>query len=114
MQAPFRLALALLLQSPEQWAVARRPALVYTLRAHSQPTGGPSSNLTAADKAVPGAGAAAQTWQVAAPAVRLFGMVDQLQRLLKAPADGAAGWQAAMDHRWPLNPEPKASVATVS
>lgn len=114
MQAPFRLALALLLQSPEQWAAARRPALAYTLRAHVQPSGGPSSNPTAADEAAADAGLAAQTWRAVAPAVRLFGMVDQLQRLLKAPADGAAGWQAAMDHRWVLSTAPIISIALIS
>ena len=95
MQAPFRLALALLLQSPEDWVAARRPALDYTLRAHLQPAAG-SSSRSAGSVAEE---EAAAPWRAAAPAVRLFGMVDQLQQLLKAPADGAVGWQAAMDQR---------------
>ena len=97
---PFRLALALLMQSPEQWAAARRSALAYTLRAHLQPAPGASSGRSSAAEANPGAGSA--LWPAAAPAVRLFGMVDELQRALKAPpeaSDCAVGWEAAMGQR---------------
>ena len=101
MQVPFRLALALLIQSPQEWDAARRTVLLHTLHAHLQP--GPSF----AAVAPPSRSAVSETeagllqlWREAAPAVRLFGMVDQLQRRLKVTDGGTASWQAAMNQRY--------------
>ena len=103
MQVPFRLALALLIQSPQEWDAARRTALFNTLHAHLQPAA-TSAAATAlappASNTVSGAGSTpVELWHEAAPAVRLFGLVDQLQRLLKATPGRGGDWRAAMNQR---------------
>ncbi len=101
-QAPFRLALALLMQSPQQWGAVGPSALQHALETRfpgassgSAAAGGDGGGQEPADEQQ----AADQRWQVAAPAVRFFGAVDFLQRKLKAPTDAASGWQAALSHR---------------
>ena len=104
MQVPFRLALALLVQSPQQWGAVGPSALQHTLKTHF-----PGASSTSAAAGGDGGAdepaaeqeedAAVRHWQVAAPAVRFFGAVDFLQRKLKAPSDAASGWQAALSHR---------------
>ena len=103
MQVPFRLALALLMHSPQQWGALGPLALQHTLRTSfwgaSSASGAAAGNDGSDEPAAEQAAAHDAQWRVAAPAVRYFGAVDFLQRKLKAPSGTASGWQAALSHR---------------
>ena len=106
LQVPFRLALALLMQSPQQWDAVSPSALQHTMRSRLSASASTASaageSTDTGESAVEQEGAAAgsaELLQVAAPGLRLFGLVDFLQRKLKAPTDTASGWQAALSIR---------------
>lgn len=107
-KAPFLLAAALVMQSLPQWKSARRETLLQTLRyGLARPVGvaGPSAPPpgpgTGADNY--GGGGPGPTDQglaaAAAPALRLWGLVDWLQGSLKreAPSQKPLSWGARCD-----------------
>ena len=108
---PFRLALALLVQSPQQWAAVSPSALHHTLRTRFPAIVGMTVAAgESADTEEPASGQENATaspehlWRAAAPGLRLFGAIDFFQRKLKAPTDAASGWQAALSHRYSFLP----------